>query len=464
MLSVSSRLFTWPIILDWAIYLPLCGAAWKQRTSTRRPQQIVTQTRTQYKELGSKGMTIENNEAVTEEDKSTTIHYEYFRSDKAPEPKQYHKIKVPSLGQLLDSKFRDRKYLLSPWLREHESCMVYADTGVGKSMFALSAALAVAGGGEFLGWKPDHKAAGTPWKVLYVDGEMHIGDIQERAQLLLSAVPNIDRDRARANLRFIARQHQDPGEMFPSITEEAGSQFILQRVKNGRLDLVVLDNFSTLGEVEDENAASSFNRLQAFLLQLKTQGVATMLVHHSGKPQGSKVPVSFRGSSKLAATFETIIQLEPTQRAFETEETGAQFAVRWDKVRAGGPTRQVRMVAARLVSVAAGFGEPEEAKWEYETAEAPRLLDMKEMLSKNAFRTQAEMGEHYGVSPTQIANDRDKGIKVGLWTKEWWDRKLRHGKAQRTRGVTSSPVGDVDRQDGDAEPTNTTGPDGEIIF
>src|SRR5262249_10263860 len=143
-LSVSSRLFTWPIILDWAIYLPLSGAAWKQRTSTRRPQQIVTQTRTQYKELGSKGMTIENNEAVTEEDKSTTIHYEYFRSDKAPEPKQYHKIKVPSLGQLLDSKFRDRKYLLSPWLREHESCMVYADTGVGKSMFALSAALAVA--------------------------------------------------------------------------------------------------------------------------------------------------------------------------------------------------------------------------------------------------------------------------------------------------------------------------------
>jgi hypothetical protein len=138
--------------------------------------------------------------------------------------------------------------------------MVYADTGVGKSMFALSAALAVAGSGEFLGWKPDQKANGAPWKVLYVDGEMHIGDIQERARLLLNAVPNVDRDRARENLRFIARQHQNPGEMFPSITEESGSQFILQRVKNQKLDLVVLDNFSTLGEVEDENAASSFNK------------------------------------------------------------------------------------------------------------------------------------------------------------------------------------------------------------
>jgi hypothetical protein len=410
-------------------------------------------------------MTVENNEAVTQEDKSLTVPYEYFRSDKAPEVKRHNKIKAPSLGELLDSNFGDRKYLLSPWLREHESCMVYADTGVGKSMFALSAALAVAGGGEFLGWKPDQKATGAPWRVLYVDGEMHIADIQERARLLLSAVPNIDRDSARVNLRFIARQHQDPGEMFPSITEEAGSQFILDCVNGvkGRFDLVVLDNFSTLGEVEDENSASSFNRLQSFLLRLKTQGVATMLVHHSGKPQGSKVSVSFRGSSKLAATFETIIQLERTQKTFETEESGAQFAVQWDKVRAGGPTRQVRMVAARLVTAVTKFGESGVA-WEYETAEAPRLLDIKEMLLKNAFRTQVEISQYYGVSPTQIAKDRDKGVELGLWTKQWWDMKLGHGKAQRTKGVTSSPVGDVNQQDGDAEPTYTTGPDGAIKF
>src|ERR1700730_8853503 len=44
--------------------------------------------------------------------------------------------------------------------RRQESCMVYADTGVGKSLFALSAALAVAGGGEFLGWAPEEKANG----------------------------------------------------------------------------------------------------------------------------------------------------------------------------------------------------------------------------------------------------------------------------------------------------------------
>ena len=67
--------------------------------------------------------------------------------------KTFH-LRAPTLGQLLDSEFPDRRHLLSPWLKQQETAMVYAETGVGKSMFAASAALAVAGGGEFLGWRP----------------------------------------------------------------------------------------------------------------------------------------------------------------------------------------------------------------------------------------------------------------------------------------------------------------------
>jgi hypothetical protein len=42
----------------------------------------------------------------------------------------------------------------------------------------LSAAIAVAGGGSFLGWKVGGRANGGDWRVLYVDGEMHIADIR----------------------------------------------------------------------------------------------------------------------------------------------------------------------------------------------------------------------------------------------------------------------------------------------
>ena len=157
-------------------------------------------------------------------------------------------------------------------------------------------------------------------------------------------------------MRFLARQHQGPDATFPLITEAAGMKFVRECVRQNATNLVILDNFSTLGEVDDENAASSFNAIQQFLLQLKVQGVATMLVHHAGKSG------DFRGSSKLAATFETIIKLE---RLGSTVEHGAAaFRVRWDKVRAGGPKRKVREVAARLLEDA--FAERLMSKWDYE--------------------------------------------------------------------------------------------------
>ena len=313
------------------------------------------------------------NGAGAEKQRRPWAVYRHFTSAKAAEPQsREYALRMPNLRELLDAQFEHRQYLLAPWLREQESAMVYAASGVGKSLFALSAALAVAGGGKFMDWQPETKADGQGWRVLYVDGEMHIGDIQERARQLRGAIPELNPAKADQNLVFLARQHQDGGARFPSITEDAGQQFILEQIKTSKFDLVVLDNFSTLGAVEDENAASSFNAIQAFLLHMKVHKVATILVHHTGKAEDN-----FRGSSKLAATFETIIQLErpgtywrggsrfsamPRRgpngapvRAPEgmTENGVARFRVRWDKVRAG--SRELRAVAAALVSN--GIGE-----------------------------------------------------------------------------------------------------------
>src|SRR5262245_39275229 len=130
----------------------------------------------------------------------------------------------------------------------------------------MSAALAVAGSGNFVGWQPDAKPSGESWRVLYVDGEMHIADIQERVRQLRNGMPKLDKAKADKNLRVLARQHQDGGVQFPSLAERAGQEFVLEQLKATKADLVILDNFSTLGEVEDENAAASFNAIQQFLL------------------------------------------------------------------------------------------------------------------------------------------------------------------------------------------------------
>ena len=362
-------------------------------------------------------------------------------------------LTVPTLEELLATEFRPRLYLLSPWLREQESVMLYADTGVGKSMFALSMALAVAGGGEFLGWKPERKANGEPWRVLYVDGEMHAQDIQERALLLLDAIPEIDREAALRNLRLLPRQMQEPGTDFPSITDEAGMKFILERVRRDKVDLLILDNFSTLGEVDDENDASCFNAIQDFLLRLKTTGVATVLVHHANKAGDS-----FRGSSKLGATFEAVIHL--ARPAGKQDSTGeATFRVEWIKDRTGGAKGKVRPVLAKLTSIpATSFGEPERAVWEHEAGALDRLEEIKDLMENGNIAWFKEIADFYGVSKPAVTKYIDRGKALGLWTDEDVSRWLDLGKRLRKLGKRQAPPkvdrnadfwGDDEEDDGD---------------
>ena len=387
---------------------------------------------------------VETRHATSEvhRDDPIIVVYEHRPDTDAPQNKRgTYQLKMPTMGGLLATKFKERHYLLKPWLREQESCMVYAATGVGKSLFALSAAIAIAGRTQFLGWEPEEKADGSGWRVLYIDGEMHIADIQERARQLRAGMPGLNTKAADANLSLLSRQHQDGRTLFPSITEASGQAFVIQQVKDHKFDLVILDNFTTLGEVEDENAAASFNSIQQFLLGLKTHGVATMLVHHAGKSEEN-----FRGSSKLAATFETIIHLQRPEAALSknskqrvqptSSASGARFRVIWDKVRSE-PTAHAWNVSACL-EPAKDSGA---ATWDYVTeSTGNRLDDIYHLLSAGEFVSQKEIATFFGVSPPMISKDIEKGRKLGHWTDDRLDRWFGHGKSRRASGLTNPPI------------------------
>jgi hypothetical protein len=182
------------------------------------------------------------------------------------------------------------------------------------------------------------------------------------------------------------------------------------------------------------------------LLQLKVQEVATMLVHHTGKAGDN-----FRGSSKLAATFETIIQLEDPQvtfrknagwesRSVNVTHGEAKFRVRWDKVRAGSRTPP-RATVARLVTIVPDeFGGETKGTWEYATIGLDRLDEIGDLLPKGHFMTQKEIGDYFGVSPTMARKYLDQGINLGLWTEETVSRGLGLGKRHRENGKTEAPV------------------------
>ena len=190
-------------------------------------------------------------------------------------------IKHITAKALLEQHFRERSMVIDPWLRTEETAVLWAASGVGKTMLALSLALAVAGGGTVADW-----SCPVARKVIYVDGEMHEQDIRDRIVALVEsgAVHLPDVELALTNLKLIIRQRQEVGTPFYDLSDDASKTELLRLASAGEIGLVVLDNFTTLSDsLEDENDATQFKKVQDFFLQMKRCGVATLLVHHSNK-------------------------------------------------------------------------------------------------------------------------------------------------------------------------------------
>lgn len=308
--------------------------------------------------------------------------------------------------------FPTREHLVAPWLRQGESAMIYSPAGVGKSMFILSLALAVAGGGKFLGW-----ATPRPFKVLFVDGEMPIDDIQARTKLLAPHLMGIDQEQAHKNLTILSRQHQSPESQFPDLAYRDGRRMLYRYAKG--YDLVILDNLSTLATIPDENATSSFNGVVRLLMRLKQSRTACILVHHTGKSEQS-----YRGSSILATTFEVMLCLERLtgRRAMN----GTAFKVRWDKHR-GQRNESIRSWDVQL----------DGGQWEHEVSPSEEIDLMLEELDTGQYIIGKELAAALGWDSSKVTRLKQKAIALGKTTEKQWSDCLVRARDARNPFVTS---------------------------
>lgn len=323
------------------------------------------------------------------------------------------KLKTRTLGDILDTEFPVRDYIIAPWLKEGESAMVYAQAGVGKSMFTLSLALSIAGGGEVMGWKSP-----KPYRVLFVDGEMHIDDIQSRSRMLMETVHGLDVGAARENLMMLARQDQNANAKFPDLAEQAGRDFLIGYIQERKPDLVILDNLSTLATIEDENSAGQFNDVVTFLMKLKQLNKACILVHHSNK--GGR---SFRGSTKLATTFEVILGLH--QLTGSKAQHGTAFTMEWDKYRG---ERDGTTIARDLWLTKAGEGDDDEAAakpiWTSEVSANEEIVILLEALRSMEYGNQKDLALALGWSPAKVTRLKGKAIGEGRINGRQWNDLL----------------------------------------
>jgi putative DNA primase/helicase len=223
-------------------------------------------------------------------------------------------LKPVSLHELLKMDLKPRAPIIGGLLHERGIVMAYAWRGVGKTWFALSLAYAIATGGKFLRWE-----SAKPRRVLYIDGEMPAIGLRERMEPIVGAreskPPSDD------YFRFLPADLHEFG--LPNLATEAG-QAAVDAVL-GDANVIVFDNVSTLFISGRENEAESWLPVQAWLLKLRREGRAVIIVHHAGKGK------SQRGTSRREDILDVVLNLRAPSD-YEPSE-GARFEVHFEKAR-----------------------------------------------------------------------------------------------------------------------------------
>jgi putative DNA primase/helicase len=207
-----------------------------------------------------------------------------------------------------------RNLILDPWLPEQGLTMIFAKRGVGKTFVALSVAYAIACGGKVLKWE-----ASKPRKVLYVDGEMPAATMQERLALIAKASEKEPPDQS--YFKLITPDFQDRGIRDLSTLE--GQFDINEHISD--VDLLVIDNLSTLVRSGRENESESWLPVQEWALGLRKLGKSVLFIHHAGKTGAQ------RGTSRKEDVLDTVISLRNPKDY--SPKDGAKFEIHFEKSR-----------------------------------------------------------------------------------------------------------------------------------
>ena len=220
------------------------------------------------------------------------------------------------LTQFVNLELPEKEFLIERLLETQGLAMVYAPRGIGKTWFSLNLAYAVATGGKYLKWE-----APKPRKVLYLDGEMPAVTMQER---LASIIDADDRDgllsELYGNLIIVSQEQQQP--CMPDLSTLEGQHVFEQYTRE--VDLIVVDNISTLCRSGAENKSDDWNVVSEWALRMRAQGRSVLFVHHAGKGGAQ------RGTSKREDTLDLVLAL---RKPASDELNGASFEVRFEKHR-----------------------------------------------------------------------------------------------------------------------------------
>jgi len=305
-----------------------------------------------------------------------------------------HVARIPTLQPVglqdfLALEVQPRAMLLAPILPERSLSMLYAPRGIGKSWLGLSIGLAVASGSPLLRW-----TAPRPRHVLHVDGEMPLAELQSRLASIKAGMGVAIPDDA---FRILAADNTETGI---NLSSNEGQQAVEPHLAD--IDLLILDNLSTLLASGSEGASDAWLPIQNWLLRLRRKGITVLLVHHAG------VNGRQRGTSRREDALDTVIALRrPTDYS---PEQGARFEVHLEKARAlvGAGAMSFEAVVEPLASKS---GKPG-IQWLARDVKPPIYQQAAELFASG--RTVRQVKEILGISHGEAGRLRLRAAAEGL--------------------------------------------------
>jgi hypothetical protein len=294
-------------------------------------------------------------------------------------------LNVVSLQTLLTDKLPSREAMLAPWLTSQSLNMIYAPRGIGKTFMALNIAYAVSIGGRFLHWRAD-----KPRGVLLLDGEMPATLLQQRLRDIVACHP---KPSISPRLDIITLDYQTQG--MPDLATMLGQQQVAPAISED-IELVIVDNLSTLVRSGRENEAESWAPIQQWALQLRAQHKSVLFIHHAGRNGQA------RGTSRREDVLDTIISLQHPENY--QARMGACFVVEFMKARhLHGEALQP--FVAQLIT------QHGKSTWQTQAYQGSTYEQVIELANQGA--SQAEIVKQQGFSKATVYRHYHKGRAEG---------------------------------------------------
>jgi len=234
-----------------------------------------------------------------------------------------------SIEEWLARELPEPMFCLGSWLTTTTRALLYAPTGIGKSMLALAIAFAISGGNSLMHW-PGRRQM----RVLYIDGEM--------AQRLLKR--RIAEEAKRTNSKPSGLFVLNTGDIedFRPLDDARGRLAIDNEIARiGGADLVIFDNIMALlgGDMRDEE---SWRKTLDWQKSLTRRHIGQLWIHHTGHDESKGY-----GTKTREWQMDTVIALESVERA----ETDVSFQLTFKKAREWTPDTRTDFVDVRVALV-----------------------------------------------------------------------------------------------------------------